>query len=383
MVNDIVKFEVSDGWENLTTTAKFTIPKQIVATDFDTDQPLPIIGSNINIGGSSNPLFLKGDQIQIYAGYWYNDDLGTQQQYVRLIFSGYLTKIKSKLQIDFECEDFMWILKQIPVPNKAWGNISIQDIISQQIAGNAIATAAGITIATQSKSTFTFDNGTFTTHNESVAQVLARLKKDIGMVSYFRDNELRILYPVYYAADVTTIGGLEAPYQFIFQQNIISDNLLYQRKDDVVLSAVATNMISVDTDVITKDGNTQTRKTQMKVFVWCDQPSQAIKSRVITDDSQIPVSTEGQRFDFKFADCVNITELTNRAVEQLNRAYYTGFKGDFTTFLMPYIRFGDNVAIQDNVLPDRNGVYKVKKVEYSGGYAIGGRQRIFIDYLIQ
>ena len=42
---------------------------------------------------------------------------------------------------------------------------------------------------------------------------------------------------------------------------------------------------------------------------------------------------------------------------------------------------GDNVDILDDVLPERNGRYKVKAVKYKGG--VGGlRQEIHLDYQI-
>jgi len=95
------------------------------------------------------------------------------------------------------------------------------------------------------------------------------------------------------------------------------------------------------------------------------------------------INNQGQRFDFKFVDCPTITELTNRAVDMLSKAYYTGFRGSFVTFGMPLIPYGDNIQLVDNVLRDRSGIYKVKKVLYSGGFGLGIRQEIFLDYLIQ
>ena len=51
------------------------------------------------------------------------------------------------------------------------------------------------------------------------------------------------------------------------------------------------------------------------------------------------------------------------------------------TFGIPYVRHGDNVDILDAIIPERNGRYKVKSVQYSGG-VIGLRQEIELDYLI-
>jgi hypothetical protein len=42
---------------------------------------------------------------------------------------------------------------------------------------------------------------------------------------------------------------------------------------------------------------------------------------------------------------------------------------------------GDNVQLIDNTLPERNGLYKVRSVEYTGGFS-GLRQVVELDYLI-
>jgi hypothetical protein len=66
---------------------------------------------------------------------------------------------------------------------------------------------------------------------------------------------------------------------------------------------------------------------------------------------------------------------------ELKKFYYTGFRGKFTAFAVPYVRQGDNVILFDRILPERNGKYKVKGVNYSGGVS-GHRQEIILHYLI-
>ena len=61
--------------------------------------------------------------------------------------------------------------------------------------------------------------------------------------------------------------------------------------------------------------------------------------------------------------------------------YYTGFKGKFTVLGLPYVRMGDEVQLVDPVLPERNGFFKVRGVEYTGGKG-GNHQTIELDYKI-
>ena len=69
------------------------------------------------------------------------------------------------------------------------------------------------------------------------------------------------------------------------------------------------------------------------------------------------------------------------AYDKLKVYYYTGFRGTFTTFGLPFIQQGDNAQLRDKKLPERNGLYRVKAVDYKGG--VGGlRQTIHLDFKI-
>lgn len=372
------KYEVVSTWDTLTDTAKVIIPKNVFAQDLDGNE-IPLQGTNINIGNGDNPLFLRGDKINIQAGYWYMDDLGTQQQYVKLLFDGYISKVFSKLSITLECEDNMFLLKQTPAPDRIWGaGVSLQSILQECLKGSKFIENGG-TVNTQSQTSVTFDIGTFYTKGETVAQVLARMKREMKIGAYMKDNILRIGFPTYWPED---IQDPLRPFQFIFQKNILSDNLQYQRKDDIVMSATAQSFYSQETEVQTKDGKTQTRKKKLMVFIWADPKTQTFKSKTITDTSQIPANQAGERYTFFYPYAKTVEQLTQLAINELQKKYYTGFKGSFTTYGMPYIPYGDNILLIDKVMPDRNGVYKVKSVTYTGGVGVGVRQQIFLDYLV-
>jgi hypothetical protein len=75
-------------------------------------------------------------------------------------------------------------------------------------------------------------------------------------------------------------------------------------------------------------------------------------------------------------------KLIDLAAAELKKYYYTGLRGKITVFGLPYVRQGDNVKLIDDKLPERNGVYKIKAVEYKGGTG-GLRQVIELDYKIR
>lgn len=365
------KFEINTGWENLTNTASVTIPKNVVAQDLEGNN-IPLNGTNINIGNGDNPLFLRGDEITIQAGYWYNNEQGVQVQQVALLFEGYISKVHSKMPITLDCENKGWILKQIKAPDKVWGDTSLNAIISDLVKGT------GLTVATLSTTKVQFNVGTFFTKNETVMQVLERLKRNYKIGVYIKGNEIRLGYPTYYQSDVQ---DQLKPYNFVFQKNIISDSLEYQRKEDIVISATAESSYVEKVSGSTKDGASKTKTRKLMVYVSLDGTGKIV-SRKITDTSQIPANEGGERMTFFYPYATTVKELTELAKNELQKKYYTGFKGYFTTFGIPYIPFGDNIKIVDNVLTDRTGIYKVKAVNYIGGVGIGIRQVIYLDYKI-
>jgi hypothetical protein len=365
------KFEVNTGWESLTNTASITIPKNVVAQDLQGNN-VPLNGTNINIGNGDNPLFLRGDEITIQAGYWYNNEQGVQVQQVALLFEGYISKVHSKMPITLDCEDKGWKLKQIKAPDKVWGDTSLNAIISELVKGT------GLTVATLSTTKVQFNVGTFFTKNETVMQVFERLKRNYKIGIYIKGNEIRLGYPTYYQSDVQ---DQLKPYNFVFQKNIISDSLEYQRKEDIVISATAESSYVEKVSGSTKDGAGKTKTRKLMVYVSLDGTGKIV-SKKITNTSEIPANEGGERMTFFYPYATTVKELTELAKNELQKKYYTGFKGFFTTFGIPYIPFGDNIKIVDEVLTDRTGIYKVRAVNYVGGVGIGIRQVIYLDYKI-
>lgn len=66
--------------------------------------------------------------------------------------------------------------------------------------------------------------------------------------------------------------------------------------------------------------------------------------------------------------------------KQLDKVAYTGYYGTFTTFLYPYVKWGDIIYISDPNIPERNGFYYVKRVITRANFEEGSIQEITIDY---
>lgn len=362
-------WEWSESWDKLTQTGKIIIPKKVYARD-KYNKLYPLFGPNKNIGGfTANPMILRGDTVTVDSSYYYWDkSLNRLQTAVQRIATGYVSKVHSKQPIELDIEDNMWKLKYLPAPNKVWpaSQYTLEAILKEMLQGTPF------TVNVLTSTTISFDTTNLTSQNETVAQFLARLRRDYHMYSYFRGNELRCGSEVYLPAEATNTS-------FYFQDNIIDEGtaLDYQRKDDIVLSAVASNHIEDKTGTFNKDGTAKTKKERIEILVTLANDKTTVKN--ITKGEKPDPNTDGERLTLFCPWAKNIDELQQYAIAELKKMYYEGFRGSFNTFGMPYVKHGDNVSLINPVLPEQNGTYKVRQVDYSGGVS-GWRQKIKLHY---
>jgi hypothetical protein len=367
--NFVTGFEFDMTWTELTNTCKITLPKNVFVTDPDT-------GVKVNLQNNQNPqyyitnLFMRGDKVEIRFGYYIYDTSGQElltapKSPAVANFSGYITRVNSKQPITIECEDNMWLLKQIPCPPGVLdADQAIEDYLKPLLAPK------NLTVNPLS----TTSVGALQIQKESVAQLLLRLRNDFHLESYFSGNELRIGSLVYIPPPPN-----QNIYSFIFQQNIISDELSYQRKDDVKLSAICESINTVQIPgSFNKQNQQKTQQQRLEVLVYADEKGN-FKFQQKQKDVDFPVNNEGERRTLFFPGITDPASLAKLGANKLRNYYYTGFKGHFTTFAYPLVKLGDYIQLVDPVLPDRTGYYVVKSVLYSGGIN-GHRQVIELDY---
>jgi len=373
-MNFCTSFEASDSWRDLTNSGKLVIPKNLYFRDqFGKQRPLH--GTNVNIGGfdSSAPLILRGDKVVISAGYKYfaTKNASRETTNTNTVFTGFVSKVFSKIPIEVSLEDNMWILKQTPVETMTFSKSQGLSAILKYLVNrcNSIY-GTNLTFNPLTETTF----GSFPIGNESACQVLQRLQKTFGFESYFRGNELRCGVLIYVPGEAVTKT-------FTFQKDIIDgDELEYVRKDDLTLSAVARNTIVETTGKFTKDGQAKTKKVRLEVLVTLRNGITTVKT--VNKGERADPNDEGERRTLFFPGATTVKQLSDLAIAELTKYYYTGLKGSFTTFGLPFVRQGDNVRIVNPVLPEQNGTFKVKRVDYTGGATIGLRQKIYLDFKI-
>jgi hypothetical protein len=361
-VNDI---EINSSWQNLTDTGKIIIPKKVYYKD-ELGKKFTFDGKNVISGDDLGiPLILRGDKIKIELGYIYNilqynpitiKDEEVYKDIINTVFEGYISNVDNRMPIEIHFEDKMWLLKQVQAENKTYTG-TIEEMLTEMLA--LVPNNPFI------MSNFTSTKvGDFTTRNETIAQVLDRLQKDFRFESFIRDNELRCSYIVYYPQDIKENI-------FKFQYNIISDDLLYKRTDDVKIGIEAKS-VELTSKGSNKDGTTKYKTNKIHYFAYYDKKELKI----------VPIDEKPSAFDGEIRTLYSMkmpeSQLKVYLEKEIKRITYNGWRGEFTTFGLPLVKHGDIAHIIDEIIPERTGKFMIKSVKTEFGMN-GFRQKVSLD----
>lgn len=352
--NDIT---INSTWANLTDTMTIVMPRKLYFKDESTGEKITWDKMQVYGNPTKAPLILRGDKIKVEFGY---SDFKTTSpttfnranivENMATRFEGYITKINNKTPLELECEDNMYALKQTQVVNKEWTSdkYTVEQMLQEMLTSSTFSDVKNFTL--YNKDNYKTKLGKFITYNVTMAQVLDELRKQpYNLQSFFRGNSLHWGVIRYYFDE-------KVNHQFHFQKNIISDNLIYTRADDMRIGIVAKSINKIELVETNSSGKKKTRHKEIKVTVG---------------------DKDGEIRTLFFTD-LNESDLTKAANAKLPYLKYEGFRGSFTTFCMPHVKHGDAVQLIDDILPERNGTYLVKEVRYSAGVG-GGRQIITLD----
>lgn len=348
VLNFVNEADIHSSWQRMTDTCRIVFPKKVYVKD-QYNRAYNWLGKNVIGGDSIDPILLRGDKIMVELGYNYPTASNPEVIETNVCFEGYISKVNPRMPIELECEDRMFLLKQIKVPDKVYSNktYTVQSMLREMLARQSITKdIVVVTGASVGEKIETNINAEFRTQDDTIGSVLMRLNKEARLYSYFRGNELRCSGLVYYPNDRNRVV-------FAFQKNIISDNLEYKRKEDIKLGAKCYSLNTVDIGT-NQSGSKRTKRKRLETFVG---------------------QKEGELRTLFFWDVKTEAQLKVLGERELRKFYYTGYFGRFVTFGLPLVKHGDEVVIEDNVLPERNGSYLVKSVRTTFGQN-GFRQEV-------
>lgn len=322
-----ISVNITKSRENFTQTAVIEMPNILYR---QTGQPVFISNTNLLTN-----LISRGDVVKIWNGYNKPfDDL-------QIKFRGFVSRIQPDEIIKIYCEDYSYALKQINVASKAFTNTTIKDIVDYVLDGTNIEVVYDD--ETLVIGDWVIDNNS----NINAIQVFDKLD-EFGIRVYFQDNILHI------GGLTDTTGETNC---FIFEHNIISNNLEFRADDDVSL-------------IIKGISNLETNEKIERYAYLLD-------GDIVVKEDGVPGEQRTLNYYNKTAD-----ELEEILRNNFNKYIYTGYSGNFQTFLEPFVSINNFVNLYSMKFPERNSQYKVKSV-ITDISVNGGFQTVELDYKIK
>jgi hypothetical protein len=299
VITSVVATEIDSTWKALTDTAKITMPRNIRV-----------------LNGDINSIIKRGSSVSISMGY---DGVMNQE------FTGYVSRLNSKIPFDIFCEDEMWQLKQTNF-TKTFGKTTLKEIVSFIYPGDA-------QVIDMQLPSYRIDRTT-------AAKVLASLKEQYGIISYFQNGLLNVGF----AYDLS----LKNEVIYHFQQNCLEDGneLEYKLPEDYKVQVKGTSL----------------------------QPGGKIISYTATDTGGEEYNPQGKtKFDGDTITLNNIPpglskdQLQRIVDDQIKKYKIGGYQGSIKAFGTPFVRHGDIAHFIDRLYPEREGLYFIDHVKVSYG----------------
>lgn len=283
--------------------------------------PMSALFGNKEVGFERQQLeqvFKAGDPVKITLGY--------KDVIENVEFEGYVRWLKpNSPTVTIECEDSIYLIRQKQI-NHNFGKTTLTSVLQHIIDGTGVDLAADIPEVN-------FDK--FVLKNVNGAQALEKIKEEYGLSVYIDDNGKL------FAGLRQTKNTIDEQLYDIYK-NVVSHDLKFRRAEDVRISLKVVGVLKDNT-----------------------------KIEVIVGDT-----TGEQRTIYKY-NISNKAQLKSIGEAELSDMKYTGYEGNITSFLDPYISRGWKGTINDKNYTERTGSYFVPKVTTTFGTG-GARRKIEI-----
>lgn len=244
--------------------------------------------------------FATGDPVVVRMGY--DGDLREE-------FRGFVRRIAPETPLELECEDLVYVLNRRRL-QKGFRSVNLEGLLAYILDGTGVEVVTDIP-----QINFT----TFSFKNVTAAEALKKLAGDYGLRIYFSGYGRLVV-----GLASTTDGTLV---KYTAGRNVIKHSLEWVDEDDVRLKVKA---VSVSKD---------------NVF-----------TRAEAGDP------EGEVRTIYFYDLALGEDLAERALQELTKFKYSGYRGKLTAFLLPVCAIGNTARFRDENFLNREGDYLVEEV---------------------
>lgn len=299
-IRKVTGVEIETGWEMMTSTAKITLARNV--SFFDKNKVKDV--------------FKVGDKVEIYLGYDFT--------YLKE-FEGYIIEASAEIPIKIKCEDAMYLLKRTPA------NISLKKTTVKELLEKIMPSGFKI-------DPIEAEIGSVRYPDTTVSQILEKIKQDFGLYSYIKNWDTLVVGKIYQDDED------DEPIKFNFSKNVVSNNLVFRKKEEILIKIKAVSTTSKG------------------------------------DKIEVEYGDEGGVLKkLPFYNITNKEDLKKLAKIDYDKFKVDGFDGDFEAFGFPSITHGKTARIEDPQYSDKNGDYWIKKVSKTFNDTPNYRQKITLD----
>lgn len=262
-----------------------------------------------------------GQPITIQCGY--NNNLQTE-------FTGYVKHgIGADYPLEIECDALYFLRQNNFIISER--NYTLKQLL-QRIAPNYTIECLDVQL------------GKVHFSNESTVQILASLKKDFGFYSRIYNNILHVGF----AYDFNP--SFAQKHEYIVGNNVRDiSKLKYSTTKDF------------NTKVKIKINHANGKNEEVVYGMKDDGTGNYVPTKIGTKDDKV----QDEKGTIKTYQRSHISTATAEQIAkaQLNKIIYSGYTGSVLGFCEPRTKAGDSLAIINEAIPDREGVYMIDKVE--------------------
>jgi hypothetical protein len=363
-----VSIEIESSFDTLTDTATVSLPydNRWIKKDANGFNRIQMIS------GNEAGFFTVGDEIRIYFGYNFTNNLE---------FEGFIAGIEPKTPLKLLCQDKSWKLKKGRLLFSTEGKTTLKEVAPKLLANT------GIELHPLSL-TQEIEFGKMVVRNISPAALLDEWR-DIGLLAYMREGKLVVGRSFFSSGagnyDTTKMSGYK-PETYNTQKDIISDNLVLNTisADEIAVKAVSAIGNKTLSVTVVKDPSNPSN-----LLVVEEKDGRLKKEVNESNQKKLTAQMEAkgiyiENYTLKTQHEFNLerAQLIEAAKAAFPRHIKTGLDGTFTTFGDYSLRPATSIYLLDPHNPDKNGEYLIKSVTKTFG-SDGIRQVVSIPYKIK
>lgn len=298
---NIHEVEITKSVENLADTAVIKLPTKF-----------KVKGEKAEV--YTEEAIKPGDEVMIQLGY--------ENNYLGVEFTGWVSKVSPKTPMEIHCEDHIWKLRRKNI-KKTWNKgVTLKEFLQEVVNGTGVELSPNIPQMKFDKMIINDANG---------AQVLQKIKEDYCL-SVFMDDHQRLY------AGLQQLSDISQPVIYDLNYNLVENNLEFRKADQKRLKIRYTYIDKANKRKTVEVGD-------------ADGEVRTFHTSVVSDEA----------------------ELKKMAMAEIEKLKYDGYDGDVTSFLMPFATRGMSAKIVDREHENRNGIYFIKSVTTS--YRTSGARR--------